>query len=187
MGHPKRIRKKYNKPSHPWQKLRIDEERELKRKFGLKNKKEIWKAESRLRKIRRQARHLLAQEGSQADIESKQLLDRLDRYGIAPSGISLGDVLSLSIQDILKRRLQSLVLEKGLAKSAKQARQFIIQGHITLDGRRITVPSYLIRKEEEEVISFNEYSPIADESHPMRIQKVEEVKEEVREDNGKEK
>jgi len=153
VGHPKKIRRKYDKPTHPWQKSRIEEERKLLREHGLKNKREIWKAETKLRNIRRQARLLLARVDEQAKIEADQLINRLIRYGISGSEIHLEDVLSLSIQDILKRRLQTLVTTKGFAQTPNQARQFITHGHIWLGDHQVTVPSYMVPTEEEEVVA----------------------------------
>ena len=189
MGHPKRIRKKYDKPTHPWQKLRIEEERKLRKDYGLKSKREIWKAETKLRNIRRQARLLLARVDEQAKVESEQLINRIVRFGMSGAGIHLEDVLSLSLRDILKRRLQTLVTTKGFANTPDQARQFITHGHIWLNNRKVTIPSYLVPIEEEDQISFNQYSAIADESHPARIQPEkeeisEEITEEVQEENG---
>ena len=52
MGDPKKQRKKYTTPRHPWQRDRLDEERQLLKDYGLKNKKELWKFESLLRKFK---------------------------------------------------------------------------------------------------------------------------------------
>ena len=41
MGDPRKLRKKYYPPSHPWQKIRIDEEKILMKDYGFKNKKEF--------------------------------------------------------------------------------------------------------------------------------------------------
>lgn len=71
MGKPKFSRKKYDTPSHPWQEQRIHSENELVRKYGLKNKREIWKAETALRKYRGQARELLAKVGADDPQEKK--------------------------------------------------------------------------------------------------------------------
>jgi hypothetical protein len=43
MGDPKKIRKKFSKPRHPWQKARIEEEKVLVIGFGLKNKREVYR------------------------------------------------------------------------------------------------------------------------------------------------
>ena len=49
MGDPKKQRKKYETPLHPWQGERILAEKKIMEEYGLKNKKEIWKMNSMLR------------------------------------------------------------------------------------------------------------------------------------------
>jgi len=181
MGDPRFPRKKYETPSHPWEAERIKRERELIYKYGLKNKREVWRAETFLRRIREQARRLLAMPGEeQAEKEKENLLKRLFRLGILPANATLDDVLALNVEDVLGRRLQTLVYIHGLARTPKQARQLIVHGHIAIDGRKVRVPSYLVRKEEEEKITYSYSSPLNDEMHPMRP-KIEErvvIKEE---------
>ncbi len=187
MGDPRFNRKKYETPKHPWEAERIKEEWELKKKYGLKNKREIWKAKSLLRNFRAQARYLQAKlryGDEQAERQQKQLFDKITRLGILDEGnATLDAILSLNVEDILKRRLQTIVYLKGLARTPKQARQFIVHGHISIGGRRVTIPGYLVRKEEESLIEYHEHSPLADEMHPMRPQVIESAptKEEVAE------
>jgi small subunit ribosomal protein S4 len=152
MGDPKRHRKRYETPSHPWRKERIEKEKELVRKYGLKKKRDIWKAESRLRRIRRLARNLLGSHGEQAQQEEAKLVGKLQKLGLLKGEADLDSVLGLNIEDILERRLQSLVHRKGLAKSPKHARQLVVHGHIRVGGRRIKSPSYLVPVEQEETI-----------------------------------
>ncbi len=152
MGDPKRQRKSYETPSHPWRKDRIEKEKELRRKYGLKNKRDIWKAESRLRRIRRLARLLLGSHGEQARQEEEKLVAKMQKLGLLKGEADLDAILGLTIEDILERRLQSLVHRKGLARSPKQARQLVVHGHIRVGGRRITSPSYLVPVEQEETI-----------------------------------
>lgn len=181
MGDPKFSRKKYETPSHPWEAERIERERELLLKYGLKNKREIWKAETFLRRIRGQARRLFAREGEkQAEKEKEDLLKRLAVLGILPPEAKIDDVLALTLEDILGRRLQTLVYLHGLANTPKQARQLITHGHIAINGRKVRVPSYMVKKNEEDMIAYAPSSPFTDEMHPMRPQagKVE-VKKEV--------
>lgn len=171
MGKPKFSRKKYDTPSHPWQEQRIHSENELVRKYGLKNKKEIWKAETALRKYRGQARELLAKVDSDDPQEKKeinQLLTHLTRYNILPLNSTLDDVLALETEAMLARRLQTLTYLKGLANTPKQARQLIVQGHIAIADERITIPSYKISKKEENDIGYAPDSPLNDASHPAR-------------------
>jgi len=156
MGHPKFPRKKYDTPPHPWQKDRIERENELLKKYGLKNKREIWKAESILRKLRRQARVLLASVGEEAKKEERELIQKLQRLGLLKEDANLDNILELEIQDILDRRLQSVVFRRGLAKTPKEARQMIVHRHIKLGDRVVTSPGMLILKSDEELIQKKE-------------------------------
>ncbi len=154
MGDPKKSRKKYDTPSHPWQKDRIIEEKKIMREYGLKNKREIWKAQTEIRRIRMLARHLLGYRKDDKEQRVRELLGRLYRLGILDENATLDDVLSLKTTDWLDRRLQTLVFKKGLAKSIKQARQFIVHGLIAINGKKITVPGYIVRRDEENTIGY---------------------------------
>jgi len=171
MGQPKFSKKKYNTPNHPWKEQRIKAENALIAKYGLKNKREIWKSETALRKYRGQARELLAKVGTdepQVKKEINQLLMHLTRYNILPLNSTLDDVLALDSEVILGRRLQTLTYLKGLASTPKQARQLISHGHIAIDGRRVNVPGYKVSKEEESKIEYSTDSALNDHAHPAR-------------------
>lgn len=171
MGDPRRLRKRFDTPSHPWQGERIKEEKELMVKYGLKNKKEVWRIESYLKKLRGQARHLQAlirTENQQAIKEADLLLKRCYRLGLLSEGAPLVDVLSIQREVILSRRLQTIVYTKGLAQTPKQARQMINHGHIIINDRRVTIPGLLVKKNEESFIEYESKSPYAFEEHPMR-------------------
>jgi small subunit ribosomal protein S4 len=171
MGKPKFSRKKYETPSHPWQEDRIKAENELVKKYGLKNKREVWKARTKLRRFRGQARELLAKvklEDIQGKKESEQLLVHLNRLNILPPNSTLDDVLALDIESFLSRRLQTLSYLKGLANTPDQARQLIIHGHIAIGERRVTIPGYMVTKDEEEEIGYTKDSPLNDAMHPAR-------------------
>ncbi len=173
MGDPKRSRKKYSRPLRPWEGDRIKEENELKRKYGLKNKKEIWKARSILKRCRGLARDqgaLIRAGNEQAKKESVQLLNKLVKLGILEEDSQLDQILALNVERILSRRLQTLVYEKGLAYTPKQARQFITHGHISINGRKMNVPGFLVPMEDELNIEFSHSSALTDESHPMKPQ-----------------
>ena len=178
MGDPKKQRKKYSTPSHPWRKSRIDSERIILTDYGLKNHKEIWKFSSRLKRFTTQAKKLIAATSEQAKKEELQLKDKLFKLGIIHNKtIKPEDILNLTIQDVLNRRLQTLVYKQGLAKSVNQARQFIIHGHIFVNGNKVTIPSYMVTKDEEHKIIFNPSSKISSLEHPERINKTETHKE----------
>lgn len=171
MGDPKFPKKTYSTPRHPWEKERIDSEREILNKFGLKNKRELWKNMELLKDFRSQARDLQARMRSNDENAIKQfqlLIKRLNRYNIIGENATLDDVLSLTIEDILNRRLQTIVYKKNLARTPKQARQLITHGHITLDGRRVTVPGIIVEGHKESQIGYTEASPLNDELHPLR-------------------
>lgn len=154
MGDPKKQRRTYSKPRHLWHIERIERERAIIRKYGLKNRRELWKMESLLRNFRRRARKLLALGTTQAEIEKKQLINRLSTLNILKKDAGIDDVLALKIEDILERRLQTIVLKRGLANKAKQARQFIVHGHIAVGGNKVTSPSYLVKTDEEKSIKL---------------------------------
>jgi len=171
MGDPKRSRKKFSRPLRPWEGDRIKEENELKRKYGLKNKKEIWKARSFLKKYRGLARDqgaLIRAGNEHANKVSAELLKRLVKLGILEDKSQLYHILGLNVEHILARRLQTLVYEKGLSHTPSQARQFITHGHISIKGRKMTVPGYLVPIEDEVNISFLPRSPLADDAHAIR-------------------
>ena len=95
-------------------------------------------------------------------------MDRLHRIGILPEEAELDDVLDMSLEDILERRLQTIVFQRGLAQSIQQARQLIAHGHISIDGRKVSSPSYLVLKDEEEKMAYSAKSPLADPEHPVK-------------------
>jgi small subunit ribosomal protein S4 len=155
MGDPKKPRKKWEKPGHPWIKSRLEEEMRLMGEYGLRNKMEIWRAQTLLRRLRSRARSLLALPPDVRAKEERELVNRLYRMGLLKSSTaSLDDILSISIGDVLERRLQTIVYRKGLAKTIHSARQLIVHGHIAIAGRRVTSPGYLVSRDEEEIIGF---------------------------------
>ncbi len=180
MGDPKKNRKTYSTPSHPWQATRLKEEGDLVNKFGLKNKKEVWKMTSKIKRFKEQAKGLIASTTEQGEKEKKQLIAKLARLNLVSENATLDDVLGLKIENIFERRLQTFVLKLNLAKTIEQARQFITHGHIAINGKRVNVPSYLIKKEEEAKVSFYPNSNLSREDHPERLTKKleQEVKKE---------
>jgi len=171
MGNPKFPRKRYTTPLHPWKEDRIKSERELLKKYGLKNHKEVWKAKTGLGKYRHQARGLLAKMGTkdpQVKKESEQLLLHLTRIGVLPAGSSLDDVLALETESVLSRRLQTLVYLKGLSTTPDHSRQLINHGHIAIDKKKVTIPGYTVTKDEENKIGYIGKSPLNELSHPAR-------------------
>ena len=171
MGHPKFSRPKFDTPKHPWKKARIDEEHDISARHGLKNMKEIWKARSQLRRMRKQAMKLIGKVDASHPHwmkEKDDLLQSLIRKGILSEESTIDDILTLNVEDILNRRLQARVYAKGLASSMKQARQLVTHGHITVAEQKITIPSYAVSREEEELIAYHLSSKLNDESHVLR-------------------
>jgi small subunit ribosomal protein S4 len=121
-----------------------------------------------LSKYRGIARSLLGMTTQQREILEKQLLNRLSRLGILPETAVLDNVLDLSLEDILERRLQTLIFRRGMAKSIYQARQLIIHGHIAIENKRVQSPSYIVLKDEEAKITFSLTSALANPEHPLR-------------------
>ena len=162
MGDPRKPRKKWESPGHPWIKERLLQEMELVGTYGLRNKRELWIAQTMLRRIRARARALLAMPPEVREREERALIHRLYSLGILPSeNATLSDILGLSVEAILERRLQTIVWRKGLAKTIHQARQLITHGHIAIRGRRVTSPGYLVPREEEPYVDFYPGSPYA--------------------------
>ena len=161
MGDPRRQKKKFRKPKHPFQKERIMEELEFLGKYGLRNKREFWKARTKLanwRNLARQSRRLTREQA--VEVQQK-LIEKLNRLGVIGSEAQFEDVLLLTVEDVLKRRLQTLVYEKGLASTVYQARQFIVHGHIQVLGKKIDAPSYLVKLKEEDYIDYTPSSPLS--------------------------
>lgn len=174
MGDPKFSRSKTQTPTHPWRQARIDEEHALKEKYGLKKTggmREIWKERTSLRRYRNQAMKLIGRvdtsEGHFAK-EKEQLITSLTRKGLLPEGASVGDVLQIDIDQMLSRRLQSVVYRRGLAPTMRSSRQLIMHGHISIGEQKMTVPGYHILKEEEELLQYNSNSPFMDENSIFR-------------------
>ncbi|MBT3405610.1 30S ribosomal protein S4 [Candidatus Woesearchaeota archaeon] len=182
MGDPRKFRKQYSGPSHPWNKDRLEEESGLVKEFGLKNKTEVYRSRSLLSRFKNTAKKLIASNTGQADVEREQLMSRLQSLGIINAGAQTDDVLSLELKDLMERRLQTRLLRQNLARSVKQARQMITHGHITVSGKTITSPSYLVTVSEDVALGFANNSNFVDPEHPERLtdEKKEEVKDEKR-------
>ncbi len=177
MGDPKKQKKKYHKPLMVWNEERIARDKEIVKDYGLKNKREIWKVESKLKSIHNQSKKLIAQDTEQAKKESAQLMKKLSSLNLIQQDAKIDNALSLTIQDLLNRRLQTLVFKNGMSRTINQARQFITHNHVSIDGQIINVPSYLVSLKEEPLISFNETSSLSSTEHPERIRKEQEVHE----------
>jgi len=145
----RRIRNKFKKPRRPWDSAQIKENKELIKNYGLRRKKEIFLAQEILRNFRQRARSLIATKDKDKE---KILLDKMIKFNLLGEKNDIDDVLVLTVNDILDRRLQTIVFKKGLAKTPKQARQLIVHGHVSISGRKTIFPSYRVNVEEESKI-----------------------------------
>ena len=168
MGDPKKQRKKYDTPRFPWRKDILQEELKLLGQYGLRNKHELWRHKTFLSKTRGIVRSLIGKTPEERAKMENELLVRLKKLGVLPETAVLDNVLDLNIEDILERRLQTIVFRKNLSKTIYQARQLITHGHIIIGNRRVTVPSYLVSKEEEAQIGYAPQSALANQAHPLR-------------------
>ena len=150
MGDIKRKRKLFSRPRKLFDSVRINEENILVERYGLKNKKEIWKTRSFVSKLRRRAKNLI---GFEAE-KQKDLFNKLNKIGLKISSIS--DVLALTEKDLLDRRLQTILFKKGLANSPKQARQLIVHKNVLVDRNVVNIPSFLVIKDLENKIFLKE-------------------------------
>ncbi len=169
MGDPRKQRRKYETPRFPWRTDILQSELRLVGQYGLRNKRELWRHKTTLSRFRELARSLLGMPAEQRQRMEKQLLDRLNRLGILSETAVLDDVLDLAIEDVLERRLQTMVFSKGLAKSVYQARQLITHGHIAIDGRRVPSPSYIVLRDDEAKLTYAPTSILSKPDHPIRI------------------
>jgi small subunit ribosomal protein S4 len=147
-----RQHKRYSRPRKLFEKTRIEGENVLMNKYGLKNKKEIWKADSYIERIRVQAKKLI----TASQEKQEEFIARLAKLGMIKSNSKIDDVLALTKESLLERRLQTLTFKKGLAKTIKEARQLINHRHILLDNEIVTIPSRIVLLEEENKLKSKE-------------------------------
>jgi small subunit ribosomal protein S4 len=176
VGDPKRQRKKYETPRFAWRKDILQEELKLLGQYGLRNKHELWRHKTMLSRVRGIARSLIGKTPEErAKMENEQLT-RLKKLGVLQETAVLDNVLDLAIEDLLERRLQTIVFRKGLTRTIYQSRQLVTHGHVAIGNRRVTVPSYIVSKEEEQQIAYAPQSALANPAHPTRQALTAEVK-----------
>jgi len=160
MGDPKYPRKAWRKPKRPLNyELKMEELKTL-GTFGLRTKRELWKAHTELSRVRHQARSLLALRQEIRVEKEPILMKSLARIGLVSGDATLDDVLNLKADDLLSRRLQTIVSNKLGFKTPYQARQAVIHGHIMIGDRKINIPSYTVTVEEENSVHFTPESKI---------------------------
>lgn len=158
-----RKKKKYSRPKKPYDKTRMDEEKGIVKKYGLKNKREIWKADSSIGRIRGMAKKLIRSSPE----EQNKLIEKLRKEGFKVEKIA--DALALTKENWLERRLQTIIFKKGIVKTPKEARQRITHRHVKIKGRIVNIPSYIVNIDEEDKIELS--------LKPKPIEEVKKVKE----------
>ena len=172
----KKQKKKYSRPQRPFDKARIYEENILRNKYGLKNKKEIWKADAAISRIRNLAKQL----ATASDEEKNKFVERLHKKGFEVN--SIADALALNKENWLKRRLQTVLLSNGLTTTPKQSRQLIVHKHVSIGDQVINIPSYQVTLEEGPLVKLD----ITLKTLEKPKSKEQEIKEEILEENEEE-
>lgn len=171
VGKRRNYGKTFKTPRRPFEKERLDQELKLCGEYGLRCKKEIWRVQLALAKIRKAARILLTldEKDPTRQFEGEALLRRMIRYKLLGEDEKRLDfVLQLSTQKLLERRLQTQVWKQGLAKSVHQARVFIKQRHVRVGRQLVNVPSFMVRTDSEAHIDFDFNSPFSGTGRPGR-------------------
>lgn len=187
MGDPKYPRRAWRKPKRPLNyDLKMEELKTL-GTFGLRTKRELWKAHTKLSSVRKQARSLLALEQDIREEKEPILMKSLAKIGLVSSDATLDDVLNLKVTDLLTRRLQTLVFKKFGFKTPYQARQAVVHRHIMIGDRVINIPSYTVTTLEEENIRFTPESKIPEILEKIKDAQVEsDQKAEITSENASE-
>jgi small subunit ribosomal protein S4 len=172
-----RKKKRYSRPKKAFETARIAEENRLMKKYALKNKLEIWKTIAKVNYFRKRAMAL-----ARSSFEEQEVLfKKLRNLGLKIE--STVDVLALKIEDLLERRLPTVVYNKGFAKTPQEARQMVVHKRILLEGKVTDVPSYLVSISEEAHIQLKKKAkPVKVEAPKQEVPapeapKAEEVKE----------
>jgi len=184
LGDPKYPRRVWRKPKRPLNyDLKMEELKTL-GTFGLRSKRELWKAHTQLSNVRHQARSLLA---LQQDVREKKepiLMKSLARIGLVSNVSTLDDVLNLQVTDLLTRRLQTLVFKKFGFKTPYQARQAVVHGHIMIGERIVNIPSYTVTTTEEGSIKFKPESKFPEILEKNKESSKETVEDKIRSEGG---
>ncbi len=168
MGDPKKKQKLYTTPKVPFNSEMFAEDLKLLGAYGLRNKHELWRIRTQLSTYRRRAREILAMTGPDREVLEKNLIGKISGLGlIAPNG-TLDDILTMSVEDFMERRLQTFVFRKGMVKSLWQSRQLITHGHISIGGLEVTSPGYHVKVADEQQVDYTGVSPYANKDHPLR-------------------
>jgi small subunit ribosomal protein S9e len=174
MGKCYRVYSKTSKtPRRPFEKERIDAELKLVGEYGLKNKREVWRVQLLLAKVRKVARTLMTldEKNTQRIFEGAALINRLTVIGLLNENEQKLDYcLGLTTDKLLDRRLQTRVFQASLAKSIHHSRVLIKQRHIRVGRRMVDVPSFTVRTDSEKHIDTATTSPFGG-GRPGRVRR----------------
>ncbi|MFQ6085764.1 MAG: 30S ribosomal protein S4 [Candidatus Bathyarchaeia archaeon] len=165
----RKLRKKYLLPKKPWDKTLLDAELKQMGQYGLRSKRELRRFAWMVVNYRKTARRFLPLHPSKQGRSVREFLTKLYKQGLIGKEADLSDVLDITVEDLLERRLQTIVFRKGLANSIHQARQLITHGHISVDGRRVKVPSFIVGRDLEDKVTYWPGSPFNNPTHPIRV------------------
>eukprot|EP00826_Nyctotherus_ovalis_P017077 TRINITY_DN1499_c0_g1_i10.p2 TRINITY_DN1499_c0_g1~~TRINITY_DN1499_c0_g1_i10.p2 ORF type:complete len:198 (-),score=68.94 TRINITY_DN1499_c0_g1_i10:133-726(-) len=164
----------WNTPKRPWERERLSQELKYVGMYALKNKREVWRVQYMLAKIRKAARELLilAEDDPRRLFEGEALVNRMMRLGVLkPEERRLDYVLGLTVPQFLERRLATMVLKKKMARSHHEARVMIYQRHIRVGKQLVNIPSFMVRVENESQITHAANSSLAS-NKPGRTKKM---------------
>merc|ERR1712054_226957 len=162
---PRSYTKTYKVPRRPFESARLDSELKVVGEYGLRNKREVWRVQLTLSKIRRAARQLLTldEKDPKRLFEGNALIRLLVRVGVPDeSRMKLDYVLALKVEDFLERRLQTCV------------------------GKLIVnVPSFIVRLDSQKHIDFALTSPFGG-GRPGRVRRKKAKAAEKKDEGGDE-
>ena len=175
MGIAIKHRSKVKSHKKRWDKAVIEDEKVFTRDYALKNKKEIRRVEFELSKLKKLAKEMNQGAASNPE-EVTRFIEKLKAQGyLDVNATSLDEVLDIKVRNILERRLSNIIYKNKLARTPKQARQFVVHGHVKVAGKVINSPSYLVPLTLESTVEFIDTSSLADENHPERKMEVEGI------------
>ena len=163
MGDIKRKAKLFSRPKKLYDRARMDEENILVKRYGLKNKREIWKAKTAVSSLRRRAKGLIGKDAK----EQQVFFDKLNKSGFAVQDVS--DVLALTEENLFEKRLQTVLFKKGMANTIKQARQLIVHKNVLVDGKVVNIPSFVVTRDLENKITLKEAKPKKEVKEEVKI------------------
>jgi small subunit ribosomal protein S4 len=151
MGSPRKLRREWSRPLRPFDRVRLEYEAGLEKEYGFRKKKEIWNLENYFKNLKRRARNIQATHDQN---DEKILKAKLLRYGFAKGEFTLDDILNMRLEDVCERRLQTILLRKGMATTASQARQFVTHRRVLIGDMIVDQPNYLVDVEQEKKIKL---------------------------------